>query len=93
MAVGGSVNPLLARQLSFPQESEQFAKSYSVSAWDDRLDVGSDFRLDTQSVNAGRSSFGRIGVQPTVEYDFTDKIVGAAGVLFTAAGVDDVVAI
>ena len=44
-------------------------------------------------MNAGRSSLGRIGVQPTVEYDFTDKIVGAAGVLFTAAGVDDVVAI
>ena len=28
-----------------------------------------------------------------LEYDFTDKIVGAAGVLFTAAGVDDVAAI
>jgi hypothetical protein len=54
---------------------------------------GMPFRLDTRSVNAGRSSFGLIGVQPTVEYDFTDKIVGAAGVLFTAAGVDDVTAI
>jgi hypothetical protein len=54
---------------------------------------GMPFRLDGRTVNAGRSSFGLIGVQPTVEYDFTDKIVGAAGVLFTAAGVDDVAAI
>lgn len=54
---------------------------------------GLPFRLDGQGVNAGRSTFGLVGVQPTVEYDFTDKIVGAAGVLFTLAGADDVTAI
>lgn len=54
---------------------------------------GMPFRLDGRSVNAGRSRFGLLGVQPSVEYDFTDKIVGAAGVLFTAAGVNDVAAI
>jgi hypothetical protein len=54
---------------------------------------GLPFRLDGQSVNAGRTSFGLIGVQPTIEYDFTDRIVGAAGVLFTVAGDNDVVAV
>lgn len=53
---------------------------------------GTPWRIDGRTVNAGRSSFGLVGIQPTVEYDFTDRIVGAAGVLFTAAGVDDVVA-
>jgi hypothetical protein len=50
-------------------------------------------RLDGKGLDAGRSSFGLIGVQPTVEYDFTDRIVGAAGVLFTAAGYQDVAAV
>ncbi|HTR53183.1 MAG TPA: hypothetical protein VMJ10_20950 [Kofleriaceae bacterium] len=54
---------------------------------------GLPFRLDGQSVDAGRTSFGLIGIEPTVEYNFTDRIVGAAGVLFTAAGHDDVAAI
>jgi hypothetical protein len=54
---------------------------------------GLPFRLDGQSVNAGHTSFGLIGLQPTVEYDFTDRIVGAAGVLFTLAGYNDVAAV
>jgi hypothetical protein len=54
---------------------------------------GTSFRIDGHQVNAGRSAFGLLGLQPTVEYDFTDRIVGAAGVLFTAAGRDDVAAI
>jgi hypothetical protein len=53
---------------------------------------GLPFRLDGKALDAGRTSFGLIGVQPTIEYDFTDRIVGAAGVLFTAAGYNDVAA-
>jgi len=54
---------------------------------------GLPFRLDGQAVNAGRTSFGLIGIQPTLEYNFTDRIVGAAGVLFTTAGYGDVAAV
>jgi hypothetical protein len=54
---------------------------------------GLPFRLDGKAIDAGRTSFGLIGVQPTVEYDFTDRIVGAAGVLLTAAGYNDVAAV
>jgi hypothetical protein len=54
---------------------------------------GLPFRLDGHAVNAGRSSFGLLGVQPTIEYNFTDRIVGEVGVLFTALGVDDIAAI
>jgi hypothetical protein len=54
---------------------------------------GLPFRLDGKALDAGRTSFGLIGVQPTVEYDFTDRIVGAAGVLLTAAGYNDVAAV
>ena len=54
---------------------------------------GMPFRLDGQSVNAQPSSFGLVGVQPTIEYKFTDQIVGAAGVLFTLAGQNDIAAI
>ena len=54
---------------------------------------GLPFRLDGKSVDAGRTSFGLIGVQPTIEYNFTDRIVGAAGVLVTAAGYNDIAAV
>jgi len=54
---------------------------------------GLPFRLDGKGIDAGQKSFGLVGVQPTIEYDFTDRIVGAAGVLFTAAGFQDVAAV
>ncbi len=54
---------------------------------------GLPFRVDGQDVNAGKSSFGLIGLQPTLEYNITDRIVGAAGVLFTMAGMSDVAAV
>lgn len=54
---------------------------------------GLPLRVDGNTVNAGRTSFGLLGFQPTVEYKFTDHIVGAAGVLFTLAGRDDIAAI
>jgi hypothetical protein len=54
---------------------------------------GLPFRLDGHTVNAGRSSFGLIGVQPTIEYRFTEQIAGEAGVLFTALGTNDVTAV
>jgi len=54
---------------------------------------GLPVRIDGQAVNAGRTSFGLIGLQPSLEYNFTDRIVGAAGVLITAAGYNDVGAV
>ena len=54
---------------------------------------GLPFRIDGKAIDAGRTSFGLIGVQPTIEYNFTDRIVGAAGVLVTAAGYQDVAAV
>jgi hypothetical protein len=54
---------------------------------------GLPFRLDGKPIDAGRTSFGLIGLQPTIEYNLTDRIVGAAGVLFTAAGYQDVAAV
>lgn len=54
---------------------------------------GLPYRLDGHTVNAKPTSFGLVGVQPTVEYKFTDRIVGAAGVLFTLAGQNDIAAI
>ncbi|HXF93015.1 MAG TPA: hypothetical protein VNK46_09665 [Nitrospiraceae bacterium] len=54
---------------------------------------GLPFRLDGHSVNTKPGSFGLVGVQPTVEYKFTDQIVGAAGVLLTLAGQNDIAAI
>ena len=54
---------------------------------------GLPFRLDGHGVNAGRSTFGLLGVQPTLEYNLTDRIVGAIGTLFTLAGESDVAAV
>ncbi len=54
---------------------------------------GLPVRADGNGVNAGHTSFGLFGFQPTVEYRFTDHVVGAAGVLFTVAGYNDVAAV
>lgn len=54
---------------------------------------GLPFRLDGRQVNTSPGSFGLVGVQPTLEYKFTDQIVGSAGVLFTLAGQNDIAAI
>jgi hypothetical protein len=54
---------------------------------------GLPFRLDGHVVNAKPGTFGLVGVQPTIEYKFTDQIVTAEGVLFTLAGQNDVAAI
>ena len=54
---------------------------------------GLPFRLDGHAVDAGTRSFGLMGVQPTIEYDFTGQLIGAFGVLFTALGTDDVAAV
>lgn len=54
---------------------------------------GLAYRLDGHALNVKPTSFGLVGVQPTVEYKFTDSIVGAAGVLFTLAGQNDIGAI
>lgn len=50
-------------------------------------------RLDGHPVNVAPSSFSLFGVQPTIEYKFTPQFVGAAGVLFTIAGQNNVDAI
>jgi len=54
---------------------------------------GLPFRLDGHALNTKPTSFGLVGVQPTIEYKFTDQIVGAAGVLFTLAGQNDIAAV
>ncbi len=54
---------------------------------------GLPFRLDGNSINTKPGSFGLVGIQPTIEYRFTDQIVGSAGVLFTIAGQNDIAAI
>jgi hypothetical protein len=53
---------------------------------------GFPFRLDGKAVDSGRTTFGLLGIQPSIEYNFTDRIVGSAGVLLTAAGYNDVAA-
>ena len=58
------------------------------------IDVhGLPVRADGYGVNVGKKTFGLLGAQPTLEYKFTDHIVGSAGVIFTAAGDSDVAAI
>lgn len=48
---------------------------------------GLTWRADGHTINdGGRNGFNSLGVQPTVQYRFSDKLVGAAGVLFTVAG-------
>ncbi|MBI5853976.1 MAG: hypothetical protein HZB35_01835 [Nitrospirae bacterium] len=48
---------------------------------------GLTWRADGHRINdGGRNGFNSLGVQPTIQYRFTDNLVGAAGVLFTVAG-------
>jgi hypothetical protein len=48
---------------------------------------GLTWRADGHSINAGqKSGFDIVGVEPVLQYRFTDAIVAAAGVLFTVAG-------
>jgi hypothetical protein len=54
---------------------------------------GLSARADGRGVNAGKKTFGLIGAQPTIEYKFSDRIVGSFGVLFTAAGDSDIAAV
>lgn len=54
---------------------------------------GLPFRLDGHAVNTKPDTFGLVGIQPTIEYKFTDQIAGSAGVLFTLAGQNDIAAI
>ena len=51
---------------------------------------GLPFRIDRASVNAGQTSFGVVGCQPTIEYNLTNRIVASAGALFTGAGKRDI---
>ena len=54
---------------------------------------GLPFRLDGHNINTKPDTFGLVGVQPTIEYKFTDSIVASAGVLFTLAGQNDIAAV
>jgi hypothetical protein len=54
---------------------------------------GLPFRLDGHAVDSGTRSFGLMGVGPTVEYNLTDHLIGAFGVLFTALGTNDIAAV
>jgi hypothetical protein len=48
---------------------------------------GVTWRADGHTINAGqKSGFDIVGVEPVIQYRFTDSIVAAAGVLFTVAG-------
>lgn len=48
---------------------------------------GTTWRADGHAINAGqRSGFSIIGVEPVIQYKFSDSIVAAAGCLFTVAG-------
>lgn len=54
---------------------------------------GLPFRVDGASITAGNKNFGVLGVQPTVEYNVTDRVIGSLGVAFTVAGERDIAAI
>jgi hypothetical protein len=54
---------------------------------------GLPFRLDGHTVNSGTHAFGLLGLQPTIEYNITGRLIGAFGVLFTAVGTDDIAAV
>ncbi|TAJ08396.1 MAG: hypothetical protein EPO61_09850 [Nitrospirae bacterium] len=55
---------------------------------------GVPYRLDGHAVNINPTSFSLVGVQPSLQYKFFQDeggaLVGAAGVLFTAAGQNNV---
>jgi hypothetical protein len=45
------------------------------------------WRLDGQTINRGAQHGSTvIGIEPAIQYRFTDSLVGAVGVLFTIAG-------
>jgi hypothetical protein len=54
---------------------------------------GLPYRVDGYAVNAGHTTFGLLGVQPTIEYRFTEHVMGSLGVLFTMAGDSDIAAV
>lgn len=54
---------------------------------------GLPFRLDGQAVNSGTQGFGVLGIQPTIEYNLTDHVIGALGVLFNVLGKSDIAAL
>ncbi len=54
---------------------------------------GVPYRLDGHAVNINPTSFSLLGVQPTIQYKFTENLVGAAGCLFTVAGQNNIDAI
>jgi len=37
--------------------------------------------------------FGLVGIQPTVEINLTERLIGAFGILFTVAGQNDIAAV
>ena len=59
---------------------------------------GLPYRLDGHDLNTAKRTFWVIGIQPTLEYRFLEyeggaRLVGAAGILFTVAGQNDLDAI
>jgi hypothetical protein len=54
---------------------------------------GVPYRTDGHAVNISPTSFSLIGVQPTIQFKFAENLVGAAGVLFTVAGQNNIDAI
>lgn len=54
---------------------------------------GLPFRADRHAVNIAPSSFQLFGIEPAIQYRFGDHWVGAAGVLFTVAGQNNLDAI
>jgi hypothetical protein len=48
---------------------------------------GLTWRADGHAINSGqKSGFTILGVEPVIQYRFSEAIVAAAGVLFTVAG-------
>ncbi len=54
---------------------------------------GVPFRLDGHEVNVHPRNFGLVGIQPTIEMNLTERLIGAFGILFTVAGQNDIAAI
>ena len=55
---------------------------------------GLTWRADGHAINAGqKSGFTTVGVEPAIQYRFTEAIVAAAGILFTVAGQNSIDAI
>lgn len=51
------------------------------------------FRADGHALNINPSNFQLFGIEPAVQYRFSDHLVGAGGVLFTIAGQNNLDAI